>query len=272
MGKAKKSKNVGSCGMYLFLDDCKGNLSLLVHRRSKQVSESNQVAAPGGIVERSRCGPDGSDIYVGARATALAELREETGFEVEEPDVFDLKTAPECAWWGEGTHFNFGYVCYQRPTIPGPERDSLHELIRGGMERIGIPAGDGYHAWVEINELLERDDLMQACRVPCKHFKELAPTLAEQWHALPPKPSTSLSRGSPEGSLHGRPWVTQALARPCKYAAPSAPRLRPSPERKGAKPKSAVQAPSAHEDEELPARPMKRPRGSVARQLAGLGP
>ncbi|OLQ12095.1 hypothetical protein AK812_SmicGene4058 [Symbiodinium microadriaticum] len=43
--------------------------------------------------------------------------------------VFELPVSPEC------THFNFGFVCYHWPDIPGPERDSLHEVIWGGMDK-----------------------------------------------------------------------------------------------------------------------------------------
>eukprot|EP00435_Cladocopium_sp_Y103_P021495 s3252_g5.t1 len=138
MGKNKKSKYVGSCGMYVFYHDG-DEYRLLVHRRSKQVSESHKIAAPGGIVERIHCGEDGKNLKLGAKATAARELHEESGILLSEEqceDFIDLPAAPG-GWWGDGTHFNFGYVMHidERPPVTGPEKDSQHELIRGGLER-----------------------------------------------------------------------------------------------------------------------------------------
>ncbi|CAE7644489.1 REV1 [Symbiodinium sp. CCMP2592] len=251
MGRGKKQKNVGSCGMYLFLDDGEENYYLLVHRRSKQVSESNMISAPGGIVEKWKCGDDGSDIVAGARQTALEELREETGFVIREEevqDLFDLPVSPEYAWWGEGTHFNFGYVCYHWPEIPGPERDSLHEVIWGGMGEIGTPAGDGYHSWVNLHALLENEDLMPACRKPCEYFLEIAPSLAERTFT---------------SSTPSKPVASTARARvPAQHRASAVPRMQPSSTFSGALPKSAHR--EALQDEES-SRPLKRPKGSVGR-------
>merc|ERR1711879_36646 len=45
-----------------------------------------------------------------------------------------------------------------------------HEIVPNGMAGIGEPAGDGWHAWVDARELLERTDLMAGCREPVKHY------------------------------------------------------------------------------------------------------
>ena len=268
MGRGKKQKNVGSCGMYLFLDDGEENYYLLVHRRSKQVSESNMISAPGGIVEKRRCGDDGADIFRGARVTALEELREETGFvirEEEEKDLFELPVSPEYAWWGEGTHFNFGFVCYHWPDIPGPERDSLHEVIWGGMDKIGTAAGDGYHSWVNVRSLLENEDLMPACRKPCEYFLEIAPALAERVFtnttaSKPTMPTTQdrLHSSPRTTASHSGIWARRARAPP-QYGVPTAPRVQPSSSVSGVTPRSR------HKEDEESCRPLKRPKGSVGR-------
>ncbi|CAK0900480.1 unnamed protein product, partial [Prorocentrum cordatum] len=68
MAKKKPSKYVGSCGIYV-LAGRGGERRLLVHRRSRQVSEPNTICAPGGIVERWLCGEDLSDFHSGALKT-----------------------------------------------------------------------------------------------------------------------------------------------------------------------------------------------------------
>ncbi|CAE8584745.1 unnamed protein product [Polarella glacialis] len=178
MTKAKKSKYVGSCGIYVFVAaEASGQPCLLVHRRSRQVSEPLSLCAPGGIVERPLCGADGNDFEAGAKATALRELLEETGIALDAEAAASLDELPvgEGTYWGPALHKNFCIVL-QRPSVdefpavPGPERASLHELVKGGMDQIGHPAGDQYHAWVPVQELLARTDLMLGCRRPLEHF------------------------------------------------------------------------------------------------------
>ena len=45
------------------------------------------------------------------------------------------------------------------------------------MNGINEPSGDGYHAWVAVDDLLLRDDLMEGCRVPLEHIaaKDIPP-------------------------------------------------------------------------------------------------
>mmetsp|Transcript_54135 Transcript_54135/g.150187 ORF Transcript_54135/g.150187 Transcript_54135/m.150187 type:complete len:213 (+) Transcript_54135:136-774(+) len=170
------SKYVGSCGMYLVaIEPSDQSVWLLVHRRSTQVSESNTIAAPGGIVERPSCLIDGGpdiDFEAGARKTAVQELLEETGIELDAGQVEGLERLPtgEGTWWGEHLHRNFCARLDYFPEVQGPEKASVHEIKKGGMAGIGEDAGDGFHAWVEVTELLRRDDLMPGCRAPIAHI------------------------------------------------------------------------------------------------------
>ena len=69
-------------------------LMLLCHRRSKAVSESHTIAAPGGLVTRKLGFPD---FGAGARATALQELREEAGVTIDSGILFDLPVGEVCS-------------------------------------------------------------------------------------------------------------------------------------------------------------------------------
>jgi len=170
MARKKNSKFVGSCGIYVFVKDNGRPPRLLVHRRSRQVSEPETIAAPGGIVERHLCGQDGLDFDAGARTTAVRELLEETGVELEADTVLAALPVGEGTYWGPEMHRNYYAELPYVPAVTGPERASLHELVLGGMDGIGEPAGDGYHAWVDVEELLLRKDLMLGCQMPLKCY------------------------------------------------------------------------------------------------------
>ena len=144
----KKSKSVGSCGIYVFVPR-EGTAYVLVHRRSRQISEPRQIAAPGGQVEKARCGSDGTDFRAGARATALCELREESGIQLDaHHELYEL-AAGNCHIC---PHINFCTILEQIPRVPGPEKAYANEVERGGMDGIGQPSGDGYHSWVLIED------------------------------------------------------------------------------------------------------------------------
>ncbi|CAK9000534.1 unnamed protein product [Durusdinium trenchii] len=152
-------------------------------------------------VERVLCG-DGDDLKLGARRTALRELREESGICLPDTvDLMELRVAPG-AYWGENTHFNFAFVFSARPEVTGPEPDSVHELVHGGM-RIGVPAGDGYHAWVHLSELLAHKELMAACRDPIMHFlQEYGQSPVPKMDVRPTvtvRPSSKFNRARTEG-------------------------------------------------------------------------
>jgi len=209
MAKKKPSKYVGSCGIYV-LAGRGGERRLLVHRRSRQVSEPNTICAPGGIVERWLCGEDLSDFHSGALKTAVTELREETGVRLDEAQVAELRQLPVdagAAYWGPAMHRNFCAVLEECPVLAGPERASLHELVRDGMAGIGSPAGDGFHAWVDVRELLQRPDLMPGCRVPLEHLAAAdLPGLDSPWELDlgPSAAEVSAGDGADEEEL-GRP-------------------------------------------------------------------
>jgi len=177
MGKRGNPKHIGTCGIYVIVERC-GSTQLLVHRRSKQVSEPYTIASPGGIVERKFSTRDGGhtiDFDFGARNCAVKELDEETGVRLTGGDVDALIPLPvgEGCYWGPEYHRNYAAVLHDVPNVTGPEKDSVHELIPQGMNGIGKPAGDGYHAWVDIRDLLARTDLMRGCRVPVSAYLEL---------------------------------------------------------------------------------------------------
>merc|ERR1712194_464450 len=163
-------------------NQCKGVLWVLVHRRSKQVFEANTLASPGGIVEKENCGPDGSAFEAGARKTAVKELMEETGVQLDAAQIEQLLVLPvgEGCFWGAELHRNFCAVVRERPKVPGPEKASVHEVIRGGADGIGEPAGDGFNVWVPIDELLARTDLMPQCRVPLEAIENLKDELVDK--------------------------------------------------------------------------------------------
>eukprot|EP00747_Dinoflagellata_sp_TGD_P182214 gnl/TRDRNA2_/TRDRNA2_36352_c0_seq1.p1 gnl/TRDRNA2_/TRDRNA2_36352_c0~~gnl/TRDRNA2_/TRDRNA2_36352_c0_seq1.p1 ORF type:complete len:314 (-),score=71.67 gnl/TRDRNA2_/TRDRNA2_36352_c0_seq1:130-1071(-) len=177
MTRKKNPKFIGSCGMYVFVDTGDGRPHLLVHRRSKQVSEPGTLCAPGGIVERASCLlADGytCDFEHGARRTAAKELFEEAGVQLDEATIASMKQLPvgDGTWWGKQNHRNF-YVFFDAyPLVSGPEKASTHEMVRSGITGFGKPAGDSYHVWADVQELLARDDLMAGCRHPVSHFLE----------------------------------------------------------------------------------------------------
>merc|ERR1712039_997499 len=77
-------------------------------------------------------------------------------------------------WGGPSLHRNYCIVLDAPRAVTGPEKNSLHEVVLDGMKDIGEPAGDRYHAWVDVEELLARKDLMLGCRVPLQHFVQNA--------------------------------------------------------------------------------------------------
>eukprot|EP00933_Yihiella_yeosuensis_P037200 TRINITY_DN31075_c0_g1_i1.p1 TRINITY_DN31075_c0_g1~~TRINITY_DN31075_c0_g1_i1.p1 ORF type:complete len:247 (-),score=41.06 TRINITY_DN31075_c0_g1_i1:320-982(-) len=171
----KKNRYAGTCGMYVFVAPEAGNTEpvLLVHRRGAKMTEPLQIAAPGGIVEKIHCGPQSDDLDIGAKATAVKELREETGIELTKDIVDILRELPAApGWFGNGTHKNYCVVYDDFPEVLGPEKESRHELQLDGMRGLGEDAGDRYHAWVPLSELLARTDLLEACRTPMESFYE----------------------------------------------------------------------------------------------------
>lgn len=174
MAKKKgPSRYVGSCGIYVGVRNGAGRLQLLVQRRSRQVSEPNTLCSPGGIVERPSCetaGPGSFNFEAGAKTTALQELKEETGLAISpNTPLIKLPVCPS-AYWGADLHRNYLLELPTIPKIVGPEKASKHEVVAGGLNGVGLAAGDGYHAWVDISELFARQDLMKGCGVPLRYL------------------------------------------------------------------------------------------------------
>ena len=121
---------------------------ILCHRRSKAMHGGLMVATPGGIVERPQCGINGDDFEAGARATAIKELMEEAGLHLD-PHVTGplimLRVCPS-AYWGPALHRNYCVKLQSMLALEGPHRHSVHEVEQYGMEGIGHPAGDSFHA------------------------------------------------------------------------------------------------------------------------------
>ncbi|CAK0900481.1 unnamed protein product, partial [Prorocentrum cordatum] len=143
MAKKKPSKYVGSCGIYV-LAGRGGERRLLVHRRSRQVSEPNTICAPGGIVERWLCGEDLSDFHSGALKTLSGagtrgnrrEARRGAGGRAQAAArgrgcrVLGPRNAPQFLRGARG--------------VPRPRRSGARESARAGPRRHGRdPAGRG---------------------------------------------------------------------------------------------------------------------------------
>lgn len=168
----RKPRHVGTCGIYLVVAKPSETMGYcLVHRKPSECYDPNRVAAPGGCVERALCGENGN-FALGAKRCAMKELFEESGLALTENEwnamfVLDSHNDP---YYGPATHLNFCVVLRKYPSIQGPVLDSVHEIVRHGMRGVGKDAGDGFHAWVRLDELFVRHDLMQACREPVKHL------------------------------------------------------------------------------------------------------
>jgi len=205
-------------GIYLFVDQGDGIPWLLVHRRSRQVSEPNMIAGPGGIVERHLCvgpnaykDPDNLDFEAGAETTAIKELEEETGVNLKpliQSGQVHLRTLPtgEGTFWGPQRHRNYCAVLEDFPQVTGPEKASRHEIVHKGLDGIGRPADYGWNAWVDVRELLARKDLMAGCRVPLTSYLEEAGIECDATPVDPPAVATPAPRPAP---------VVRPSPRPC---------------------------------------------------------
>ena len=176
MGRRPKS-NIGACGVYVVVNLADDHPRLLVHRRSKNVTESCTIASAGGIVEKAMCVPPGSrqgwvDFERGALKTALRELVEEAGVELDHIALKDLKLLPASSesGWGEAKHRNYCAVLSAFPVVSGPSGQGKDVVLNNGLEGLGVPSGDGYSAWVSIKELQTRTDVMRNCKTPLAYM------------------------------------------------------------------------------------------------------
>lgn len=139
---------------------------LLVHRRSELISEPLTLSAPGGRVLRGQ-----EPFEERARKTALSELREESGLKL---DIEHLVLMSHPSRSHSERHLNFSVVLSEFPHIPGPVADHRFEVKHKGAQDIqgAKQAGDGFHAWVQVDNLLEQSDLLPACRDVLHVFRE----------------------------------------------------------------------------------------------------
>ena len=144
---------------------------VLMHRRSQQVTSPGKLCSPGGLIPRITRNCDALGFQQHALATALQMLENDTGVlpSIEGARSYDLP-AGKGAFWGPAFHRNFSLVLTTYPRLLGPAGDVSRRLMIGGVDGIGKPAGDGVHAWVNIIELFERQDLMVGCRTPLASF------------------------------------------------------------------------------------------------------
>lgn len=104
----------------------------------------------------------------GARWTAVKELQEGAGLSLPPECFFYLPSAP--AEEHGGRHINFAVRLEKKPCVRGPDHRYESEVQRGGMDGIGDAAEDGVHAWVSLEDLLCRSDLLSLCRAPIQGF------------------------------------------------------------------------------------------------------
>jgi len=173
---AWESKYAGSCRVYVLVrsqtnDEVASPVLLLVHRRSRATSDPLAVAVPGGEVERVLCHrssynghecDDSFDFELGARFTAAKALREEAGLELSPEELRPVLLSSQTDE-NEGRHCDFVVMLEQLPRVRGPEDWGSFDVESNGL---GKPAGDGFHAWADPQDLLLREDLLEACRAP----------------------------------------------------------------------------------------------------------
>ena len=145
-------------------------LRLLVHRRGSDISNLLKIATPGGWVNKGTADKTFEQL---ACQVAVRELLEEAGF-VLRPETFICFPVSEHDETRQ--HLNFAAILRKRPDILGPVSCASCEVERDGLTGIREAAGDDCHAWVEPQEMLERDDLLEACRALIKAFLSLFST------------------------------------------------------------------------------------------------
>ena len=88
----KKPKSPGSVGIHVIVTNDKGELPILVHRRSKSVGHPREVAVPGGMIDRRDLEKPNIPFEEAARGAARRGLWEESGLDLN-PDAMVLLPA-----------------------------------------------------------------------------------------------------------------------------------------------------------------------------------
>ena len=170
-----KHQIIGSVGAYLLREVSEGVWETLVHRRSKRVCFSKGLlATPGGFVEKK----DAVDPQGIIRQSVMffrgmrREVKQETDIcvdSIDPPDVFELQRIPD----DPPTHKNFGIILKTPLEYAKPQSDVEWEMAAGGVADIGTPVPGGFHSWVSLSDILQRQDVMPECRRAIAMLREI---------------------------------------------------------------------------------------------------
>ena len=102
----RNSHRVGSCGIYVVYQAGTEQPTILSHRRGKDMAGGYKIATPGGIVDSWMCGETGDDFETGALATAIKELDEEAGLQIDPQltPLHALDAYPYEAYWANSSN------------------------------------------------------------------------------------------------------------------------------------------------------------------------
>lgn len=103
-------------------------------------------------------------------------------------DVFELPHL-DCM---RGTHKNYGVIMRSPLLHAHPQGPCVWEMVDGGVNGIGTAIPGGFHAWVALDILLHRKDIMCECRKVLEMLVVILKAFASE--------SASLFRQSPSSS------------------------------------------------------------------------
>ena len=151
------------------------------------IYNQGQLAAPGGIVEESDCGYEGTDLVAGYWKAALRELQQETGMEIERGQVF--YNIQECKSNYEGKihrAYAIFYTGLKKPIVPGPEREHEHEVHSSQLINVeGTQADDHRFVWADIEPLMTRNDLIPTSSEALWRLQGYVNSIKNYLHAHP---------------------------------------------------------------------------------------
>ncbi|CAK0882304.1 unnamed protein product [Prorocentrum cordatum] len=163
-------------------------LMALEAKPKAQAKTKEQAAAPsasllaslesveqGGMIDRRDMGVaekrDATCDYA-ARIAACRRRMEESGLEVRPDTPVELPAFPDRSV-AEPNHIRYGIFDAEHPADPGPHVRSQKEMIYRSCEAIeGVPAGDDYYAWVDVEDLVQTEDLNQWRRPRQMHIRD----------------------------------------------------------------------------------------------------
>ncbi len=179
-GQANDGIVLGTVGIYIGVGDVLNNLRFLTHRRAWNLNDGGSIATPGGSMDRADYDHQTGWAHTeqafnhAARRAAWRELYEESGIFLSTDQMNNMIPISEPHPEHTTSHTNF-FLWIGQTTfdIKGPGMRHAAEIIEGGMDGMGISAGDNHHSWMTTQELLnctkhtaEYTGLMEACRLP----------------------------------------------------------------------------------------------------------